>query len=145
MLHSLPNALSTPSITKTNHYWLNLLHTLIYTISLEEGLKSNFPLLVLHKEIMDSPYLRIPLINIRNIKDKTLDSPRILTSYSNTGNKEMNFSTGWMKLVRVANNQAVVHKSFIGRYFPCVSGFSLTNLRKKKNRKRKMRFHPAPH
>ena len=91
---------------------------------------------MLHKEIMDSPYLRIPLINIRNIKDRTLDSPIILTSYSNTGNKEMNVSTGWMKLVRVANNQAVVHKRFIARYFPCVSGFSLTNLRKKKQEKK---------
>ena len=89
---------------------------------------------------MDSPYLRIPLINIRNIKDRTLDSPIILTSYSNTGNKEMNVSTGWMKLVRVANNQAVAHKRFIARYFPCVSGFSLTNLRKKKTGKERCDF-----
>ena len=93
---------------------------------------------------MDSPYLRIPLINIRNIKDRTLDSPSILTSYSNTGNKEMNVSTGWMKLVRVANNQAVVHKRFIARYFPCVSGFSLTDLRKKKKQEKKDAISPGP-
>ena len=84
---------------------------------------------------MDSPYLRIPLINTRNNKDRTLDSPSILTSYSNTGNKEMNFSTGWMKLVRVANNQAVIHKGLIGGYFPCASRFSRNNLRKNQEQK----------
>ena len=84
---------------------------------------------------MDLPYLRVPLINTRNNKDRTLDSPSILTSYSNTGNNEMNFSTGWMKLVRVANNQAVVHKGLIGRYFPCALRFSRTNLRKNQEQK----------
>ena len=71
-------------------------YTLIYTIQLVEGLRSSFPSLGLHKETLDSPYLRIPLINTRNKKDGTLDSPSILISFGNTNKKGMNFSTRWM-------------------------------------------------
>ena len=93
---------------------------------------------------MDSPYLRIPQINTRNTKDKALDSPSILTCFSNTGNKEMNFSTGQMELARVANNQAVAHGSLIGRYFRCASGF-IPNQIFKNTRNREMRFHQTPY
>ena len=61
----------------------------------------------LHKEILYSPYHRVPLINTRNKKDGTLDSPSILISFSNTSNKVINFSTGRMNLAHVANNQAI--------------------------------------
>ena len=128
ILYASLNAASAPNITKNNHYRLNLLHTLIYTVLLAEDLRSSFPPLGLHKEISDSPYIRIPLINIRNKKDRTLDAPSILIFFCNTGNKGMNISTGWMKLVHVANNQAVAHEGLIGRYFPRALGFSQTNL-----------------
>ena len=75
-----------------------------------EGLRINFPPLRLHKEILDSPYLCILLINTRKKKYRTLDSPSILIVFGNTGNNRMNFSTGWMKVARVANNQTVSHE-----------------------------------
>ena len=50
--------------------------------------------------------LSISMINTRN-KGRTLDSPSIFISFSNTCNKGMNSSTKWIGLGRVANNQAV--------------------------------------
>ena len=47
----------------------------------------------------------------------------------------MNFSTGWIKLARVANNQAVAYEGLIRKYFPHASGFNRTNLRKNQERK----------
>ena len=35
----------------------------------------------------------------------------MLISFSVTGNKEINFSNGWMNLAHVANNQADAHES----------------------------------
>ena len=109
-IHASPNAASTPNVIKTNHYGLNLLHALIYTVPLAAGLRSSFP------PLGYSPYIRIALITIRNNKDRTLDIPSILISISNTGNRGMNNSTGWMKLVHVANSQAVSHEGLIRSY-----------------------------
>ena len=64
-----------------------------------------------------------------------MDSPSILIFFRNTGNKGMNFSTGWIKLARVANNQAVAYEGLIRKYFPYASGFNQTNLRKNQERK----------
>ena len=47
----------------------------------------------------------------------------------------MNFSTGWIKLARVANNQAVAYEGLIRKYFPHASGLNRTNLRKNQERK----------
>ena len=98
ILQPLPREASTPNIRKINHYWFNLLHTLICTIPLAEGLRSSFPSIELHKEAFDSSYLRIHFIYIRSKKDITLNARSIFISFSKTGTKGMNFSTGWIKL-----------------------------------------------
>ena len=41
-----------------------------------------------HKEILDSPDLRIPLIDTRNKKDKTLESPTSLFPLVTPGTKD---------------------------------------------------------
>ena len=119
-----------PHKTKINHYWLNLLQTLKYTTPLGESLRSSFPPLGLQKKTLDSTHLRIPLINTRSKKNRTLDSPNILIFFSNTGNKGMNWSTRWIELAHVANNQAVANEGWIARYFPRALRFSQINLRK---------------
>ena len=93
----------------------------MYTVLFAEGLRSSFPPLVLYKKILESSYLCIPLINIRNKKNGTLDSVSIIISISKTGNIGMNFSTGWMKLVHLANNQTVAHEVLPEIYFPSAS------------------------
>ena len=73
--------------------------------------------------------LRIPEINTRNKKDRTLNSPNILSSFSDTGSKGMNFSTAEMKLLHVANIQTVAQD------FPRTSRLSQTNFRKNQEQK----------
>ena len=44
-------------------------------------------------------------------KDKTLDSPSVLISFSYTRKKKKNPSPRWIRLTRVTNGRAVAHES----------------------------------
>ena len=90
ILYPSPRVAATTSRAKTNHYWLNLPHALNYTTPLFEGLRTSFPP---YQKIWSSPHFHIPLINSRNKKDRTLDSPSIIVSFSNTEKKGINSST----------------------------------------------------
>ena len=82
---------ATTSRAKTNHYWLNLPYPLNYTTPLFEGLRTSFPP---YQKIWSSPHFRIPLINSRNKKDRTLDSPSIIVSFSNTEGDKLIYWVG---------------------------------------------------
>ena len=101
--------------------------TLNYTTPLKKSLRRSFPPLGLYKVILDPLHLLIPLINPRKKKDKTLDSPSVLTSFSYTRKEMMNSSTRQIGRTRVTVSWAV-HKSRIARCSSRVPGFSRSNL-----------------
>ena len=101
--------------------------TLNYTTPLEKSLRRSFPPLGLYKVILDPLHLLIPLINTRKKKDKTLDSPSVLTSFSYTRKEMMNSSTRQIGRTRVTVSWAV-HKSRIARCSSRVPGFSRSDL-----------------
>ena len=101
--------------------------TLNYTTPLEKSLRRSFPPLGLYKVILDPLHLLIPLINTRKKKDKTLDSPSVLISFSYTRKEMMNSSTRQIGRTRVTVSWAV-HKSRIARCSSRVPGFSRSDL-----------------
>ena len=122
---------SSPSRMKIKHFWLNLLHT---------------PTKLRHHACGRSwEQLSTPVVTLQNLgftpplhsldqhqkqKDRTLDWPNILISFSSTGNKGMNASTGSIGLPRLINNLVVANDGWVTRYFPHAPRFSQTNLRK---------------
>ena len=116
ILHALPRVASTPSRTKTNHYWLYHLQTLNYTTPFQEGKRRSFPPLDLQKKILNSAPPLHSLINTTNKKDKMLDSSTILISFGNTSSKEMSSSTILIGLTHETNNWAVARKRWVERY-----------------------------
>ena len=69
---------------------------------------SSSPPLGLHQKILYSP----PhcLDQHQKQKDRTLNSPSILISFRNTGNKVMNSSTGCVGLLCVADNHVAANE-----------------------------------
>ena len=64
-------------------------------------------------------------------KDKTIDSPRVLISFSYTRNKKKSSSTRYIRLIRVTNSRSVAHKSWMARCFPRVPVFASTSLQQR--------------
>ena len=68
------------------------------------------------------------LINTRKQKDKNLDSPSLLVSFSCTRNQQKNSSTRQTSLIRVTNIGADAHKSLDDKTLPLtVWDFSRSN------------------
>ena len=140
---SSPRAASSPNRTKTNRDGLSLIN--ILTKLHHRACGSSWDQLSSSEVTQENLRLTPPPYSIdqhQTQRNKTLNSSSILIYFSNTKNKGMMSSAGYIGLADVAINQAVANEGWIVRYLPYAPRFH--QIICKKTWHKKMWFQLAP-